>query len=364
VKLWLIRERLNTGEFSAHFLGEILYDFAKIVKEEITQKLFREKAAKDEKRFAEFLLIETCRAILKMTPASFYLYLKHDRKLMDILRLKLLKMYRNYTDFDRKRKNLKMYMSKIIRRNLGTKDAEIYLFDTVVVEADLNKYKKGKKIKEGEYDVEFIHSTTKGTIAGFLAAVLINFSKLSVEHVELVSKKAKKVEIWRKCVLDQLGTQSGKIKVVIADAGFFAYDNYLSSPHQRLIPIIRPRKRFEEKVVTKVRNMSQSLFWYDSRHIHMLNRLINDFSYIINQTIKLVRDYGNMAKLRLKIEILFKIAKGIFGMEEIHVYYRKSGIWKITLMLYISSIFYQYLESNGVNVNRATELLRMKNGLW
>ena len=45
----------------------------------------------------------------------------------------------------------------------------------------------------------------------------------------------------------------------------------------------------------------------------MLNRLIKDFSYIINQTIKLVRDYDNMAKLRLKI-------------------------------------FYQYLELNSVNV--------------
>lgn len=146
-----------------------------------------------------------------------------------------------------------------------------------------------------------------------------------------------------KCVLDQLGTKLGKIKVVISDAGFFAYDNHLFSPHQRIIPIIRPRKGFEEKVVNKVKNLSQSLLWYDSRHIHMLNRLINDFPYIINQTIKLVRDYGNMAKLRLKIEILFKIAKGILGMEEIHVYYSKSGIWKITLMLYISSIFYQYL---------------------
>lgn len=193
----VIRERLNSGKFSADIFGEILYDFAKIAKEEIIQKIFREKAAKGDKMFAEFLLIETCRAILKITPASFYLYLKHDSKLMDILRLKLLKVYRNYTDFDRKRRNLKMYMSKIIRRNFGTKDAEIYLFDTVVVGADLNKYKKGKKIKEGEYDVEFIHSTTKGTTAGFLAAVLINFSKLSVEHVELVSKKAKKVEIWK-----------------------------------------------------------------------------------------------------------------------------------------------------------------------
>ena len=126
--------------------------------------------------------------------------------------------------------------------------------------------------------------------------------------------------------MDQLGTKSGKIKTFISDAGFFAYDNYLFSPHQRIITIIRPRKEFEEKVVNKVRNMSQSLLWYDSRHIHMLDHLIKDFTYRINQTIKLVRDYHNMAKLRLKI-------------------------------------FYQYLESNAVNVNRATELLRMKNGL-
>jgi hypothetical protein len=42
----LILERLNIEDFSPDFLGAILYDFAKIVKEEITQKFFREKAAK------------------------------------------------------------------------------------------------------------------------------------------------------------------------------------------------------------------------------------------------------------------------------------------------------------------------------
>jgi hypothetical protein len=81
----VIRELLNTGKFSSDILGEILYDFAKIVKEEIIQKLFREKASKSEKMFAEFLLIETCRAILKMTSVSFYLYLEHDEKLIQVV---------------------------------------------------------------------------------------------------------------------------------------------------------------------------------------------------------------------------------------------------------------------------------------
>ena len=148
-----ILERLNGGKFSAEVLGEIVYDFAQRVKGEIKQKLFRERAAKADKMVAEFLLIETCRALLKMTPASFYLYFGKDSKLMNILGLKVLRKYRNYEDFNKKRKNVKMSLSKIIRRNLGLKADEIYLFDTVVVETDLNRYKKAKKIKEGEYDV-------------------------------------------------------------------------------------------------------------------------------------------------------------------------------------------------------------------
>lgn len=359
-----ITEQLNSGKFSPDILAEIVYDFAEIAKEQIIQRFFREKTTKDEKMFAEFMIIESCRALLKMSPVSFYLYLRNDSDLMSILRLKLLREYRNYLDFDKRRKNLKTHLNNIIRRNLGTKDSEIYIFDTVVVETDLNRYRRGRRIKEGEYDIEMIHSTSKGTTAGFLAAVLINFSNLSIEHVELVSKTDKKVELWKKCVLNTLGTESGKIKVVIADAGFFAYYNYLLSPHLRIIPIIRPRKGFEEKVVKKVENLSLSLFCYDSRHIHMVEDLINDFTYIIHQTVKLIGNYGDMAKLRSKIETLFKISKAIFGMDEIHVYYRKFGIWKITVMLYVSSVFYQYLEANGVNVNRAVELLRMKNGLW
>ena len=140
-----ILERLNGGKFSAEILAEIVYDFAQRVKEEIAQKIFREKAAKNDKMFAEFLLIETCRALLKMTSASFYLYLKNDSRLMSVLGLKALREYRNYEDYNRKRKNLQMSLSRIIKRNLGVKNAEIYLFDTVVVETDLNRYKKAKK---------------------------------------------------------------------------------------------------------------------------------------------------------------------------------------------------------------------------
>ena len=154
-----ITEQLNSGKFSPDILAEIVYDFAEIAKEQIIQRFFREKTTKDEKMFAEFMIIESCRALLKMSPVSFYLYLRNDSNLMSILRLKLLREYRNYLDFDKRRKNLKTHLNNIIRRNLGTKDSEIYIFDTVVVETDLNRYRRGRKIKEGEYDIEMIHST-------------------------------------------------------------------------------------------------------------------------------------------------------------------------------------------------------------
>ena len=45
-------------------------------------------------------------------------------------------------------------------------------------------------------------------------------------------------------VINTIGSKTGKIKVVIADAGFFAYDNYTISVHHRIIPVIKSRKKF------------------------------------------------------------------------------------------------------------------------
>jgi len=260
---------------------------------------------------------------------------------------------------------MKRDFGRIMKRNLRRKDLEYYILDTTIVEVDINKYRKGRNIKNGKYDVNYIHSSTKGTTVGFMVAALINFSNLSVVDVQIFEKGVKKTDIWKNMVLDNLGTITGKIKMVLADAGFFAYDNYTFSPNMRVVPVIKSRAGLENKVEEKLKNLSPNLLWFDPRRNEELSVLLDEFKEIITKSIEGINNYKNYAaKLRSKIEILFKIAKSIFGMDELHVYYKKFAMWNVYVILYISSIFYQYLEINGLNVHRTIELLKMKNWLF
>ena len=56
----------------------------------------------------------------------------------------------------------------------------------------------------------------------FLVAVLVNLSNLSVEDIQIFTKEVKKTKIWEDVVLKNIGTVTGKIKVVLADTGLFA----------------------------------------------------------------------------------------------------------------------------------------------
>ena len=356
---------LNNGKLTPEVLGELSTDLIINVKKGITQKFHREKMSDVEHKFSEFVLIETSRAILRMPPQTFYLHLRESQKLREILNLKYLKTYSQYADFNSKRKYLKRDFGKITKRNLKRKDLEYYILDTTVVEADINKFRKGKKIKNGKYDVGYLHSSTKGTTVGFMVAALINLSNLSIIDVRIFQKGAKKTEIWEGMVFDNLGTISGNVKVVLADAGFFAYDNYTLSPNMRVIPVIKPRAGLEDKIEERLKNLPPNLSWFNSSYNKQLSTLLDEFKEIISRGVEMTKNYRDCAAaLRSRIEILFKIAKSIFGLEEIHVYYRKIAIWNVYIILYISSIFYQYMEIEGLNVHRTIELLKMKNWLF
>jgi len=62
----------------------------------------------------------------------------------------------------------------------------------------------------------------KGTEVGYIVATLINLSNLSIVKIKDFPKKTDKLEIWEEMVIESLGSMSGNIKVVIADAGFSA----------------------------------------------------------------------------------------------------------------------------------------------
>ncbi|KXA97163.1 hypothetical protein AKJ39_03605, partial [candidate division MSBL1 archaeon SCGC-AAA259J03] len=234
-------DKINNGVFYDAVLRDFVFSFAEDMKENIFQRFYREKRNSEEKRFAEYLLVELVRTLLCMPPVSFYYILKHEEALRELLGLEKLKTIGNYEDFDRKRKYLKMHLDRIMKRNLKTEDGNLFVLYLTIGEADVNKLRKGKAVKEGLIDLEFLRSMTKGTVVGFQVAYLINLSKLSFEKLKIYSKHAEKKRIWKEMANDKLGTKQGKIKTLLADAGFFAYVNYLDTARLRVIPVIESR---------------------------------------------------------------------------------------------------------------------------
>lgn len=90
------------------------------------------------------------RSFVGIVPPVFYLYLRQNSTLREILDLKVLKAIGNYTDYNRKRKKLSYHMDRMIYRNLKVKSDEIYVLDTTVVSADLNRKREGNSLTFGE----------------------------------------------------------------------------------------------------------------------------------------------------------------------------------------------------------------------
>lgn len=92
-----------------------------------------------------------------------------------------------------------------------------------------------------------------------MVCILTNLMNFSVGDVKFYPKnKSKKLEGM---VITNLGTQNGKLKVVIADTGLFAYENVL-------LPLNLKVKRNidKEKLKKGLRRFYQMLYWFDSRY--------------------------------------------------------------------------------------------------
>ncbi|KXA96297.1 hypothetical protein AKJ37_05570, partial [candidate division MSBL1 archaeon SCGC-AAA259I09] len=130
-------------------------------------------------------MIEAVRMLLEIPPVTFYNFLRGNKKLRSAMDLKHLKSLGSYMDFKRKRKKLDVRFKDVSIRNFDGKSDEYYALDNFKIEVDLNKYRSGKKIKQETFDAEFQHSTTKGTIVGFQASLLINLSNFSLQKLEI-----------------------------------------------------------------------------------------------------------------------------------------------------------------------------------
>jgi len=141
-----IRDRINNGKIEEDELQILIYEFAESISK-TANRLFKKKKGIDD-YFIDYFKIEAVRSFVGMVPSIFYLYLRQNKTLREIMGLKVLKAIGNYTDYDRKRKKLSYHMERMIYRNLKVKSDEIYILDTTVVSADLNRKRKGRKIKQ------------------------------------------------------------------------------------------------------------------------------------------------------------------------------------------------------------------------
>lgn len=169
-------------------------------------------------------------------------------------------------------------------------------------------------------------------------------------------KGKSKKEIWEEMVISNLGTESGKINC-IADAGFFAYDNILLPLNYRIIPVIKIRSNIdEEKLKKRIENHPANLFC-DSRYNKILSSLLEDFEYVIKKTVEGIDRYEEF-RIRSRIELFFKV-QAMFGLRDLHVYYRKYAITEIRMIFYATQLFCQFCLKNGINM-RFVERVRRR----
>ncbi|KXA94684.1 hypothetical protein AKJ37_07390 [candidate division MSBL1 archaeon SCGC-AAA259I09] len=286
-------EKVNDGELNPAVELGLAISFAEDLKGDISQRFHRNETDKMDKSFTEFVLIEAVRMLLGIPPVTFYDYLRHNEELRNVMDLKCLKDLGSYMDFKRKRKKLDVRFKDVSIRNFDGKSDEVYALDNFKIKVDLNKYRSGKKIKQEKFDAEFQHSTTKGTIVGFQASLLINLSNFSLQKLDINSIETAKKDIWKEMVLKNLGTKQGNKKTVLADAGFFAYINYLDSARLRVVPVIKARSGCKEKLMEKLENCDLNLVWFGKKYRPQLEDLLEEFEEILQKSMERVGKYDD-----------------------------------------------------------------------
>ncbi|AGK61376.1 hypothetical protein Asulf_01385 [Archaeoglobus sulfaticallidus PM70-1] len=298
-------EKINKGEMTEDEFRIIALEFDKVVSEK-ARGMFKTKEKYDD-YIIEYYIVETMRFFFGFPPILFYAILRDHKELRETLNLKVLKTFSNYEEFRKKLQRIKVKINNIIKRNVAEKVDEIYGLDTTVATVDLNRLRQGKKIKGGIFDASFCFDSVRGVEVGYMVCTLLNLTNFSVVDVKIYPKNKAKKEIWDEMVITNLGTESGKIKVVIADAGFFAYNNILLPLNYRIIHVIKLKKNIDrEELKRMVEGILTNVRWFDSRYNRILSSLLEDFEYIIKKTVEGIDRYEEFAEMRSKIELIFK----------------------------------------------------------
>jgi len=112
-------------------------------------------------------------------------------------------------------------------------------------------------------------------------------------------------------------------------------------------------------VKKRIEDHPANLFWFDSRYNKILSVLLEDFNYVIKKTIEEIERYEEFAEVRSRIELFLK-AKAMFGLKDLHIYYRKYAITEIRMIFYATQLFCQFCLKNGISIERFVERVRRR----
>ena len=78
---------------------------------------------------------------------------------------------------------------------------------------------------------------------------------------------------------------------------------------------------------------------------------------VIKKTIEGIERYEEFAEIRSRIELFLK---AMFGLKDLHVYYRKYAITEIRMIFYATQLFCQFCMKNGISIERFVERVRRR----
>lgn len=160
-------------------------------------------------------------------------------------------------------------------------------------------------------------------------------------------------------IISNLGTLNGRVKAVIADAGFNRYKIYKMSMSYMVVPIVKPKKNLR-RLERIIKPMPVNFDCLDSRYSNVFDDLIKDLNEIIKTTLLSIDDYNHFAEMRAEIELLFKSSKTLFGLKDLHIYYRDLAIPRVIMCLYAASLFMQFCMENQLKADIIIEHLRRR----
>ncbi|KXB01192.1 hypothetical protein AKJ41_02425 [candidate division MSBL1 archaeon SCGC-AAA259O05] len=114
----------------------------------------------------------------------------------------------------------------------------------------------------------------------------------------------------------------------------------------------------------KLEKASVNIEWFDTQDSKQFRKLLEDFEEVVGEAIEKSMNHDDFKVERSKIEHIFKIAKQVYGVKDLHVYYKEGAYWKIFIGFYSSCMLYQDLNDEKINVNRAVGLFGDNTDVW